>query len=127
MPAMLICGAVQRQHALQHLGEIDLDRGLRLAVEGQQLAGDLGDARQFLAGQVEIMVGFGVRVGFVPQQKNQVRDGIERIADFVGDGRSQSSRLGQTIAGAQRLLGLAALGHVAKDQDDSHQFARDRS
>ena len=59
----------------------------------------------------------------VPQQEEQVGDGIERVADFVGDGGGHSSGLGQAIAGAQRLFGLAALGDVAEDQNDTGKLA----
>ena len=38
-------------------------------------------------------------------------------------GGGQPPYLSQAIAGAKRLLGLATLGHVAKDYHDSHQLA----
>jgi len=92
-------------------------------VEGQQLPGNLRDAPQLLARQVEIVGRFRALLGVVTQKIDQVRDRVQRIANFVSNGCSQPSGLGEAIAGAQRLLGLAALGNVTKYQHDSHQFA----
>ncbi len=46
---------VQNEHALHYVGKVNLNRIARLAMEGQQLSGDLGDARQLVAGHRQIL------------------------------------------------------------------------
>src|ERR1035438_312421 len=66
----------QREHTLHDLGEVNRDRRLGLAMKRQELSGDLSDAPQFLAGQVEIAPGLGIWVGFVTQQENPIYNGL---------------------------------------------------
>ena len=61
------------------------------------------------------MLGVRIRIRLLAEKEEQIGDGIERIADFVRDGGSEASDLTQTIAGTQRLFGLAALRNIAKD------------
>src|SRR5215471_10020573 len=71
----------------------------RLAMEGQELPGNLRDARQLLARHVQILRCFGCVVGALPEQKEQVRNSVEWIANFVSDGSGQAACLGEAVAG----------------------------
>ncbi len=93
-------------------------------MKGQELTGDLGDARQFFAGEVKILFRLGLGIDFLPQEIKQVGDGVERVADLVGDGGGQSSCLSKAVAGLQDLLGLAALGHIAEDHHYAGELSR---
>src|SRR5271166_578800 len=65
------------------------------------------------------MLRFRIRVRLMSQEEQKVRDGIEWVANFVRNGGGQASGLPETVAGTERLLGLAPLGDVAEYQHNT--------
>src|SRR5271166_5709885 len=62
------------------------------------------------------MLRLGVRVRLMPQEEQKVGDRVQWIANFVRNGGRQASGLPETVAGTERLFGLAPLGDVAEYQ-----------
>ena len=65
-------GRVQSEDTFQDLDHVDLYRRLRFAMKGQELAGDLGNAGQFFSRHIQILASFGVGIGALAQQEQQV-------------------------------------------------------
>ncbi len=112
----------EEEDFLEHLLEIDLDRGLGLAVEAEHGAGDLGDAGELLFGHGhELVELFGAGSG--AHEEEEVGDGVEGIVDLVGDGGGEASGDGEFFVGEESFLGAAFEGDVAEDEDESGDAA----
>ena len=90
-------------------------RGLPLAREIEQIAGDAGDALSFLDdGAQEVGVGLGL--AGIEQDLGVVDDAVDRVVDLVGHAGGQLSHRGE-LGGAEGLgLAQLLLGQVAGEQ-----------
>ena len=69
----------------------------------------MGDALQFLVGEHQTGADGLGQIGVLAGEVDEVDDGLERIVDFVGDGRGETPNRGEALGGKECCFELVSL------------------
>ncbi len=111
---------IQLQNLVHDGGRIDRAWRTVVADKSQSLLRQLCHAAYLLLRQGQVVAGVA-RV--MARQIKQDGEGLEWIADLVGDGSGKASGCGKLFAAADGLFGLLLGSDIAGNGGRSHEFA----
>ena len=113
---------IQGDDAVENVSDIYRHGLGGFTLEREHLLGHLCDAIEFPCGHGDV---FFQRIVFrvLSDEIKEVANGIERVVYLVGDGGSESSGGGQTLADSQGSFGLALFRDIVEHQHHTFDLA----